>query len=128
MKRHRIDKSQLMFGTPERIVNHAYRQSYKDSVCIASRNEIDLCALPAVGAHIRAGEYAGRGQKPSDNLTLPLCDQCHRDQELYQGPQAEWFLENVLKPYLRRRYRRWQRGEITDPEIAMEMKTCHHFG
>ena len=37
-----------------------YRQSYRDATCMASRNGIDLCGLPAVGAYCRTGEYAGR--------------------------------------------------------------------
>lgn len=116
----RIDKSQLMYGEAERLVDKAYRHPYKDATCLASRNGIDLCMRSAVGAHCRAGEYAGGAQKPTDQLTIPLCHECHSDQELYQGPQAEWWLENVLKPQMRRRYRRWRRGCCVDPEVMME--------
>lgn len=118
--RHKIDKSQLMYGEPERLVDNRYRQSFKDSLCMASRNGTDLCGQAAVGAHIRCGEYAGGAQKPTDALIIPLCTACHRDQEEFKGPQSEWWLENVLKPYCRRRYRRWKAGQITDPETAFE--------
>lgn len=105
----RIDKSQLKFGTRYKVEDDAYRKSYKDSVCHASRNGIDLCGLPAVGAHCRTGEYAGGATKPSDDLTWPLCHKCHMDQEADPGP--EWWLENVLKPMMRRRYRKWKSGK-----------------
>lgn len=60
-----------------------------------------------VAAHVRDGELAGMGSKPDDDLTVPLCASCHADQEANRG--AEWWLENVLKPILRRRYVQWKR-------------------
>lgn len=104
--RKKIDKSKLTFGTRPKVVDEAYRKSYKDSTCCASSNGVDLCGNPAVGAHCRTGELAGIGTKPSDDLTFPLCHECHADQERNIG--AGWWLENVLKPQMRRRYREWK--------------------
>lgn len=101
----KIDKSKLKFGTRPKVRDDKYRKSYKDSVCHASRNGVDLCGMPAIGAHCRTGELAGMGTKPSDDLTWPLCNECHADQERNIG--AEWWLEKVLKPQMRRRYREW---------------------
>ena len=60
-----------------------------------------------VGAHIRAGELAGMGRKPSDDLVIPLCHRCHMHQE--EHPGAEWWLENILKPITRRKYEMWRK-------------------
>ena len=106
--RNRIDKSQLAIGTRPKVVDHEYRKSYRDRACCASRNGIDLCGESAIGAHIRAGEHAGTGTKPSDDLTFPLCHACHMDQE--SQPGADWWLKWVLKPQCRRAYRLWKEG------------------
>lgn len=106
MKRNSINKSQLRFGTKPKVLDEVYRKSYKDRLCAASRNGIDLCAGPAIGAHIRAGEVAGTGTKPSDDLTEALCNECHMDQESHPG--EKWWFENVYKPQRRRAYREWK--------------------
>lgn len=102
----KIDKSKLKFGEPERIKDVKYRKSYEDSFCMASRNGTDFCGRPACGAHINDEECAGIAQKASDDLTWPLCQQCHSDQ--HANPGASWWLENVFKPMARRRYREWK--------------------
>ena len=97
-----------LLKTP-RIKDLAYRKSFRGQPCEASRNGIDLCGLRSVetvvGAHIRVGEYSGMGQKPSDDLILALCHDCHRDES--DNPGAEWYLENIVKPMARRRHRSW---------------------
>lgn len=102
----KIDKSELKYGTRPKVEDKAYLHSYRDRTCVASRNGIDLCGNPAVGAHVRVGETAGMGTKPGDNLTIPLCWQCHADQEAEPG--YRWWVENVLKPMARRQYREWK--------------------
>ncbi|MEM9469975.1 MAG: hypothetical protein AAF988_07410 [Pseudomonadota bacterium] len=109
MKKYKIDKSALKFGEPKRIQDAQYRQSYKGSKCVASRNGIDLCGQDAVGAHMNDEGYAGTGQKVSDDEMLPLCDQCHKDQHAHPG--TSWWYHNVLKPQARRRYRNWKNGK-----------------
>lgn len=90
------------------IRDKAYRRSFRDNPCCASRDGINLCGERAldtvVGAHIRTGEHAGIGNKPSDDLIIPLCHECHCNEE--EG-DAEWYLENIVKPQARRRYREW---------------------
>lgn len=109
-KRYKIDKSVLTYGTRPKVIDEKYRASFRNRVCIAASGDgFSLCGLPSVGAHIRAGEYAGVGTKPSDDLILPLCDRHHREQEA--SPGAEWFLENIVKPMARRMYREFKNGK-----------------
>ncbi len=97
----------MLISKQRHIVDQAYRSSYRDATCEASSNGTDLCGLPAMGgAHCRTGEYAGTGRKPSDDLTFPLCNGHHMDQEAHPGP--EWWIEHCLKPQMRRRYREWK--------------------
>lgn len=110
MKKYSIDKSQLLYGTKSKVYDEQYRKSYKDRPCAASRNGIDLCGDLSIGAHIRTGEVAGMGTKPSDDLTEGLCNVCHMDQEAQPGP--EWWIENVYKPQRRRAYREWKEGKL----------------
>lgn len=105
--KHRIEKHLLGIPEERRTVDTAYRQSFKERVCEASDNGIDLCGLPCVGAHVRAGEYAGHAQKPSDDLIVGLCVRHHAEQESESG--LHWWMENVWKPMLRRRYREWRK-------------------
>ena len=79
----------------------AYRKSFKGEDCLScGANDGTV-----VGAHMRWNEFSGMGRKPSDALIVPLCGTCHADQEANPGP--EWWVENVLKSILRRRYLNW---------------------
>ena len=109
MSRKKIDKSVLAISEAKRIVDKQYRASFKDSICLASRDGTNVCGRPAVGAHINDGEFSGFGQKASDDLIWPLCDECHRSQ--HDNPGADWWLKNVLKPMARRKYRDWKKCE-----------------
>jgi len=104
-KRKRIDKSKLAISTRKKIEDNAYRKSFKDRTCEASRDGTNLCGRPAIGAHVRTGEVAGMGTKPSDDLIAALCTDCHRLQEENIG--YWWWVEYFLKPQLRRNYREW---------------------
>jgi len=109
-----VDKSVLAIPTKKRIVDHEYRKSFKGVPCEASRNDIDLCGERAietvVGAHINDEEYSGTGQKADDSGLWPLCYDCHFFQT--NQPGASWWLNNVLKPMARRRYRDWLNGKL----------------
>lgn len=85
-----------------KVRDRKYLDSYEGEACWACGS-----TGTTVGAHIRDGECAGMGTKPSDDLTIPLCAKCHADQEANRGPW--WWLENVLKPIARRRYQVWSR-------------------
>lgn len=53
--------------------------------CLAGR---DIpCGGDVVAAHIRMGSGAGMGQKPDDNLTVPLCHAHHN----FQHTKGELF-------------------------------------
>lgn len=90
----------------QRLIDKKYRESFKDSTCEASRDGVNLCGLPAVGAHCNDEEYSGIAQKVTDQLIFPLCHECHLDQ--HANPGSSWWLNNVLKPQMRRRYRNWK--------------------
>lgn len=100
MKRPRIDKSALTFGEPERIRDRRYLDSFAGRACEACGGHHGV-----IGAHVRTGQAGGASLKPSDHLVVALCHRCHADQEAAPGP--EWWLENVFKPLLRRRYAAW---------------------
>lgn len=110
-KRHKIDKSVLAISEPQRIVDKAYRKSFEHRTCVASRNGIDLCDLPSVGAHMNDEGYSGWGQKVSDDEILPLCHGCHADQT--KSPGTSWWYHKVLKPQARRMYRDFRKGNFT---------------
>ena len=96
----------MLIPKSKRIRDKKYLQSYKDKTCeAAARGGYELCGKPAVGAHIRVGNEGGRGLKPSDDLTLALCHECHTAQET---GGYEWLVEHILKPQLRRRYKKWK--------------------
>jgi hypothetical protein len=40
-------------------------------------------------AHVRIGSDAGIGRKPSDDRSVPLCRDCHRDQHT-RGERSFW--------------------------------------
>ena len=100
-KRVKIDKSQLAFGIPSRIRDRKYLNSIHGQECWSCGK------AESVGAHIRVGNEGGTGLKPSDDLVVPLCNDCHMDQEANPGPM--WWVENVLKPIARDRFEQWQK-------------------
>jgi len=75
---------------------------------IAGHNCINCDAYDVgtiVAAHIRWGHEGGTSLKPGDDLTVPLCFDCHADQEAHPGP--EWWA-NALKNRLREQYLHWK--------------------
>ena len=49
---------------------------------------------PSEAAHIRAQSDGGTGMKPSDNRTVPLCHECHREQH---NVGEYWFWKERLE-------------------------------
>jgi hypothetical protein len=105
--RGRIDKSALPIGTPPRVEDEAFLRSARHRDC-------ERCGCPGstgkvVACHVRAGHEGGASYKPSDDLVVFLCSDCHmlaKDaQERHPGP--EWWFD-VFKLWLRRRYRIWK--------------------
>lgn len=119
----------MLLPKEERIVDPAYRRSAQDHSC-------ENCGAPnAMGAHPRTGGTGGTSAKPSDDLLIFLCDDCHLrspDNQEHGGARwlARFFMLRVLKtnwpdveptqdtclfvtrhqlyPWLRRRYRIWK--------------------
>lgn len=104
-RRNRIDKSKLKFGIPERIRDPAYLKSFKDRICIASDNGVDVCGNEAIAAHVRIGQEGGTGLKPGDDLVCQICDRHHKEQ--HNSSESWFWIEKVFKPMLRRQYRDW---------------------
>lgn len=88
-----VDKSVLPFGM------HMHLRTHEDTKKIAAKLPCLVCGARGVqNAHIRWGHEAGGGQKPDDDLILPLCPRCHRLQEC---GGAEWLAENIAKKVAR---------------------------
>ncbi|RJO72885.1 MAG: hypothetical protein C4523_02625 [Myxococcales bacterium] len=94
----------LLLPKRQRIRDRRYLDSFAGRECEAcGRN--DGTTIPA---HVRAGHEGGQSLKPDDSLVVALCFTCHADQEANPGP--EWWLEKIMKPMLRERYRKWAAG------------------
>jgi len=107
-----IDKSVLAISCRKPVRDRPYLNSFRGNPCEASRNGIDLCGElsvdTVVGAHINDEEYSGVASKTDDDLCLALCYDCHASQTAHPG--GSWWLNNVLKPMARRRFRDWKNG------------------
>ncbi|GEM_PF-1449646 len=103
----RIDKSALAFGEPERIRDRAYLDSAHGRACECCGQ---LWHGAVVAAHINTEQAGGKGLKAGDDLTLALCAECHRQCDTDPRGVAVWITENIVKPFLRRRYRAWCAG------------------
>lgn len=99
-----IDKSALKFGEPRRVRDRAWLLSARDRVCDRCGNDGKLTGM-VVACHVRAGNEGGTRLKPSDDLVVFMCSDCHRLQEANPGPEF-WF--DLFKLWLRRRYRMWK--------------------
>ena len=73
------------------IRDRKYLDSYRAAACYACGAHDGT----VVGAHIRAG-FFGLGVKPGDDMTLPLCAECHARQGA--GEAAFWGRIYVTKP------------------------------
>jgi len=74
-KRSRIDKSALALSAPRRLRDAGHRRFVASLPCCHC-----LAQPPTQAAHIRSGQTGGMGLKPSDDLAIPLCVDCHRHQ------------------------------------------------
>jgi hypothetical protein len=99
----RIDKSALHFGEPVRIRDRKWLDTFEHKECW----NCGRGPKGVVGAHIRTGLEGGGSLKPGDDLVVPLCHDCHTDQESKPGPV--WWA-NCLKSLARRAYARWKQS------------------
>jgi hypothetical protein len=93
----RIEKPDAKLRDPK------YLRAYEGEACWGCGCQDET----VVGAHIRPGEYAGRGSKPDDDLTIPLCAKCHKHCDEFPGNKYEPWVNLVLKNLARARYRIW---------------------
>ena len=68
---------------PKPLRSKDHRQFVASLPCLRCENS------PCQAAHLRTG-YATMSQKPGDDLTVPLCPACHRDQHHY-GDEVLWW-------------------------------------
>lgn len=103
----RIDKAALTFGEPERIRDRAYLDSAQNRACECCGK---LWHGAVVAAHVNTEQAGGAALKAGDDLCLFLCAACHRSCDTDPRGIAVWITENIVKPFLRRRYRAWCAG------------------
>ncbi|MCM8735939.1 hypothetical protein M5E06_17545 [Azospirillum sp. A1-3] len=103
----RIDKSALAFGEPERIRDRAYLDSAQNRACECCGQ---LWHGAVVAAHVNTEQGGGMALKNGDDAVLFLCGTCHQSCDTDPRGVAVWITENIVKPFLRRRYRAWLAG------------------
>lgn len=103
----RVNKSVLAFGEPERTRDRAYLDSARGRACECCGK---LWNDDVVGCHVNTEQSGGERLKAGDDLTLFLCATCHRDMDTDPRGIPVWITENIVKPFLRRRYRAWCAG------------------
>ena len=106
MSKHRIDTSMLPHGIRRRMEDRTYLDSFRGRPCEACGTEDGTI----VAAHVSVGHEGGQNRKADDNLTVALCSRCHESQGANPGPW--WWLQNFMKPMLRRRYQAWLAGRV----------------
>lgn len=99
-----------MFFKKKRLRDAKYLKSFNGAKCIAC----GVIDASVVAAHIRHGHTGGMGLKPPDNLTLPLCCNCHREQhEIGEGKFYKKHLGcnmSYVKAIAVERYEEWRKG------------------
>lgn len=102
----RIDKSVLAFGEPERIRDDAYTRSAQNRAC-------ECCGFmdgqSVVACHVNYGMGGGK-LKAGDDQTLFLCTSCHSAMDTDPRGIPVWILENIVRPWMARRYMAWLSG------------------
>lgn len=76
-------------------------------------------STPCQGAHIRQGHEAGWGQKPTDELIIPLCHKCHLIQEVDRGNE---FALLIVKNMARNRYFLFENGVLEEWKMMTAAK------
>lgn len=106
-----VDKSALMFGEPERIVDKAYRAFARDRACMACGHSGDGSV---VLAHISRGGNGIMGGKAGDDESLWLCSQCHNggpDSFDLSTDRDGWLVDRILIPARKLAYKLWRSGK-----------------
>jgi hypothetical protein len=86
-----VDKSALTFDEPKRVRDKEHLRHVAAQPCV-------LCsARPAEAHHIRFAQPRALGRKVSDQFTVPLCHQHHRDVH-HSGNEAAWWHDTGIDP------------------------------
>ena len=86
-----VDKSALSFGEPRRVRDKAHLRHVAAQPCL-------LCgASPADAHHIRFAQPRAFGAKVSDEFTVPLCRNHHRELH-HNGNEITWWHDMGLDP------------------------------
>lgn len=73
----KIDKSQLLYGMPERVQDDAYSKHVRTLPCIVT-GSMATDTLAVDPAHIRMYADGGGASKPSDRFIVPLRHDLHQ--------------------------------------------------
>lgn len=102
-------KSKDFPARPRRFRDADYIKSFQDDSCMAC----GITDNKVIGAHV-SPDYTGKGPKPDDDLTLPLCRDCRISQRR-MGDAEFWLsclggtdLIDLLQHYARTRYAAWK--------------------
>ena len=86
-----IDKSMLTLGVPRRVRDKAHLRHVGAQPCL-------LCsARPADPHHLRFAQVRALGRKVSDEFTVPLCRNHHREVH-HSGNEAAWWHDMGIDP------------------------------
>lgn len=67
--------------------------------CVCCGNDISTEAAHLRAANLEYGKrYTGKGEKPSDKWTLPLCGECHRKQ--HTGNEEAFWKAQEINPWV----------------------------
>lgn len=89
--RGKIDKSALTIGEPRRIREKAHLRFVASHPCLVCQRQ------PADPHHLRFAQPRALGMKVSDEFTVPLCREHHR--QLHQaGNELAWWHNQNIKP------------------------------
>jgi Rad52/22 family double-strand break repair protein len=87
----RIDKSQLAIGEPKRLRDKAHLKFVASQPCLICGRQ------PSDPHHLRFAQPRAIGLKVSDEFTVPLCREHHR--QLHQaGDEVRWWQNLNIKP------------------------------
>ena len=81
----KIDKSALAISEPKRVRSKAHLRFVATMPCV-------VCGMrPVEVHHLKHLQPRARGLKVSDEFTVPLCPEHHREVEAASGDEARWW-------------------------------------
>lgn len=90
MKRPKIDKSALAFGTPGILRDQEWIDHVKTLQCVVTKLDTGRADCSIDPSHIRWGLGGGTALKPPDNRVLPLLHLLHVKSHRGDGEVAFW--------------------------------------